>query len=127
MIIRDIKYYYKNTSKLKYYLGSITNKKNERSFELLKFFPELINPVTKIRFIVPRWRGIKRVENKIQNIISKIFNLLCLNIATPINNKQNPGTHIMAYDRMILLTGIYFLSLFTDNKLIETKKLTLLK
>ena len=62
----------------------------------------------------------------------KVYNILGKEIATLVNEKLNPGTYeipfsINQYTNNQLSSGIYFYSLFVDNKLIETKKLTLIK
>jgi len=86
-------------------------------YYLYQNYPNPFNPSTNIKFQIK--------ESKFVTL--KIFDILGKEISTLVNEKQSPGTYEVSFDGSNLSSGIYFYSLFADGKLIDTKKLMLLK
>lgn len=57
----------------------------------------------------------------------KIYDVLGNEIATLVNEKKNPGSYEVEFDGSEYSSGIYFYSLYADGKLIDTKRMVLLK
>jgi hypothetical protein len=56
----------------------------------------------------------------------KIYNVLGIEIAVLVNQKQNAGSYLADWDASNYPSGIYFYTLTTDNYT-ETKKMVLIK
>lgn len=86
-------------------------------YKLFQNYPNPFNPTTKIKYEVP---VISNMEILITDISGrKIFEL---------NNSSHPaGIFSFDFDGSNFSSGIYFLSLITNEKLIATRKLILLK
>ena len=95
-----------------------------KKYELYQNYPNPFNSQTYIKFsIMENEKG--KTENGI--VALKVYDILGKEIMTLINEKLQSGTYNMNFNGNNLASGIYFYSLFVDNKLIESKKLTLLK
>jgi len=57
----------------------------------------------------------------------KIYDILGKEIAILINERKKPGIYKLKFDGSNLSNGIYFYSLFVNEKIIDTKKLVLIK
>lgn len=92
------------------------------AYELKQNYPNPFNPTTNIKFLV-----------KETNIITlKVYNILGKEVATLINNELYPGEYEVQFPNAQtangqIPSGIYFYSMFADNKLIATKKLVMIK
>jgi photosystem II stability/assembly factor-like uncharacterized protein len=87
------------------------------NFKLYQNYPNPFNSVSSIKYQVLRSSNIKLV----------VFNILGKEVATLVNEKQLSGIYEVSFDCGNLSTGVYFYSLLVDGKLIDTKKLTLIK
>ena len=56
----------------------------------------------------------------------KVFDALGKEVATLVNEKQNPGTYEVTFDAVQLSSGVYFYKLISED-FSETKKMILLK
>jgi hypothetical protein len=84
-------------------------------------YPNPFNPVTSIRFILP-----KAMDVKIE-----IFNSLGQKVTTLVDGKRNPGTHIINWNGIDsrgvpVSSGVYFYRLSTENY-DKTMKMILMK
>jgi photosystem II stability/assembly factor-like uncharacterized protein len=95
-------------------------------FKLYLNYPNPFNATTKIKYQIA---NIENGKSKTENGIVKLalYNILGKEIATLVNEKQTPGTYEVNFDGNNLPSGIYFYSLCIDGKIIDTKKLVLLK
>jgi hypothetical protein len=89
-------------------------------FKLFNNFPNPFNPVTKIRFDLPKTSGVKL----------KVFDLLGKEIATLVNEKLPPGKYETEFSidnvKSTISSGIYFYKLETEN-FASVKRLVLIK
>lgn len=85
-------------------------------FSLHQNYPNPFNPTTNIKYEI----------SKSGNVTLKIFNVLGKEIATPVNQKQNPGIYEVTFDGSNLSGGVYFYKL-ESNGFSETKKMIILK
>jgi hypothetical protein len=56
-----------------------------------------------------------------------VFDIQGKELETPVNQKQNAGTYEVTFDGSKYSSGIYFYSLIVDGKLIDTKKMIMIK
>ncbi|MCX6142228.1 MAG: T9SS type A sorting domain-containing protein [Ignavibacteriales bacterium] len=79
-------------------------------------YPNPFNPSTTIRFTLTS-----------EEIVTlKIFNTLGQEVMTLLHEKRGAGNHIVKFDAAKLTSGVYFYQI-NAGKLVETKKMTLLK
>jgi Secretion system C-terminal sorting domain len=86
------------------------------SFILGQNFPNPFNPLTKIRFSVPK-AGFTTLM---------IFNSIGQVVETPHSNTLNPGVYEVTIDASAYSSGVYFYSL-TSGSFAETKKMLVVK
>ena len=87
------------------------------NFTLLQNYPNPFNPITKIIY-----------ELGISSFVRiRIYDLLGKEIGEFIDQKQNSGQYEVEFDGSALSSGIYFYSLIADNKVIDTKKMVLIR
>jgi len=101
--------------------GTITNVDNENilpaDIKLYQNYPNPFNPKTIINY-----------ELRSPGIVSlKVYNIKGEVIAVPVNEKQNPGKYEIGFDGSDIPSGIYFYSLYAGTKIIDTKRMILLK
>jgi len=96
---------------------NLLNSKIPQSFNLHQNYPNPFNPISKIRFDISHKCNIK----------IKIFNVLGQLINIPVNKLLSPGHYDIDFDGSYLNTGTYFYSLYSDELLITTKKMLLIK
>ena len=85
-------------------------------FALMQNFPNPFNPLTTIRYELPR-------ESK---VVLKIYNVIGQEVATLVNDVQRAGRYGVNFTSEGLASGVYFYRL-QANDFVETKKLLLLK
>ncbi|MEM4325836.1 MAG: T9SS type A sorting domain-containing protein [Candidatus Pacearchaeota archaeon] len=85
-------------------------------FSLFQNFPNPFNPLTKIKFSIPKTSFV--------NII--VYDILGREITTLINEEKLPGIYEVEFNATNLPSGIYFCRMLSD-KYSETKKMILLK
>jgi len=107
---------------LKTVTGGITslNSSNEilpGEFILKQNYPNPFNPRSIINY--------KLVSTNYISI--KIYDILGNQVSVLINEKKNAGSYEIEFDGSSFASGIYFYSLYADGKLIDTKRMMLLK
>jgi len=85
-------------------------------FALEPNYPNPFNPVTKIKFDIPK--------QSVARII--IYDLLGREVTTLVNEQLKPGTYEIDWDGTGFASGVYFYSLVTDE-FTETKRMVLIK
>ncbi len=104
------------------YLSSLNDDVTHPSdFKLEQNYPNPFNPATKIRYTAPP--NLPKGEALIQ---IKVYDLLGNEIATLINEFEQPGNYEIQFDAGTLSSGMYFYSL-TANGFSSTKKMILLR
>jgi hypothetical protein len=92
-----------------------------KEFELFPNFPNPFNTITHIKYQV--------MKSSHVNLI--VYDVTGRVVATLVNQKQSTvngtGIYEVAFDGTNYSSGIYFYSLIVDDKLIDTKKMILLK
>jgi Secretion system C-terminal sorting domain len=86
------------------------------AFSLLQNFPNPFNPVTKIRFDVP----------KTSSVVIKVFDILGKEIAVLVNEQLTSGTFETEWDAASCASGLYFYRM-TAGDFIQTKKMALIR
>jgi len=84
-------------------------------------FPNPFNPVTKIKFNIPR-----DARRETQDVKLVIFNALGEEVSTLVNGRLAPGSYETDFDASNFPSGVYFYRI-EMNGWIETKRMTLIK
>jgi photosystem II stability/assembly factor-like uncharacterized protein len=87
------------------------------NYQLFQNYPNPFNPITHINFSLPKKSNVK-IE--IYNLIGEIIDEL-------VNYELEAGTYSTEWDGTNFSSGMYFYSLVADGKLIDTKKMILIK
>lgn len=89
------------------------------SYELEQNYPNPFNPVTNINYQIKTTGDVKLI----------VYNILGEEKSTLVNDRQQPGSYQVTFDAgdNNLSSGIYIYSLFINNRLIDTKKMSLIK
>lgn len=87
-----------------------------KEFKLYNGYPNPFNPITKIRFDIPK-------ESETMIII---YDLLGKEAAVPVNEKLDPGAYEVDWNASNYPSGVYFYMLQTDSYT-EVKKMVLIK
>jgi hypothetical protein len=85
-------------------------------FRLDQNYPNPFNPATTIRYTIP----------ELEKVVLKVFNILGQEVATLINEVQNPGTYQTTFDASQLASGIYIYRLQAGS-FNEVKRMMLVK
>jgi len=88
----------------------------EKSFYLLRNYPNPFNPSTNIRFRISDFGFVSL----------KVYDILGNEAATIVNEESQPGVYAVEFNASSLSSGIYFYTLKTENNSI-TKKMVLLR
>ena len=86
-------------------------------YSLDQNYPNPFNPVTRLKFEIPDFGFISL----------KIFDVKGREVKTLINKSLSGGKHETEFDGLNQPSGIYFYTLYSDGKLIDTKSMVLLK
>lgn len=101
-------------------LGNVTGVKTypqpPLGFALYQSYPNPFNPVANIKYSIP-----KRDRTTV-----KVYDILGREVATLVDENQNPGTHIVQFDGSSFASGVYFYTI-RSGSFLETKKMILLK
>ncbi|HMS33117.1 MAG TPA: T9SS type A sorting domain-containing protein [Ignavibacteria bacterium] len=87
------------------------------NYELYQNYPNPFNPETVISYGLP----------KNSFITLKITDILGSEVETILNENQTAGNHYVRWDARSRSNGIYFYSLSVSGKIIETRKMLLIK
>jgi subtilisin family serine protease len=93
------------------------NFSSPQKFELTQNYPNPFNPLTNIQFTLPNEAKVKL----------KVLNVLGESAITIVSDQLTAGLHNYEFDATQFPSGIYFYSLEVDGKILETKKMILLK
>ncbi|MBE0539492.1 MAG: CotH kinase family protein [Ignavibacterium sp.] len=85
-------------------------------YSLLQNFPNPFNPVTAIKYSIP----------KTSFVSLKVYDVLGHEVKTLVEELKNPGTYQVIFEGTGLSSGVYFYRIKAEN-FINTKKLILLK
>jgi hypothetical protein len=85
--------------------------------ELQQNYPNPFNPTTTIPYRIATTEVVKL----------RVYNQLGQQVATLVNESQEPGLHEAEWDASKLSTGTYFITLSVGNTVVSTKKATLVK
>jgi len=94
-------------------------------FSLSQNFPNPFNPITKIKFDIPKY-GFSTGAFGNDKVVLKVYDILGKEIQTLVNEKLQPGTYEVTFDGSNFSSGVYFYQLSARNYT-DTKKLILLK
>lgn len=93
-----------------------SNNSSPKNYSLSNNYPNPFNPITKLNFTIPHYSNVK----------IKIFNSLGQEMEVLFNNYISQGSYTITWNALNYSSGIYFISLISDNVLI-VKKAILLK
>ncbi len=98
--------------------GGVSNTNNNipTVFKLHQNFPNPFNPVTKIKFDLPK-------ESK---VVIKVYDLLGREVKTLTNEVRKAGYHEIPFDGTNLASGIYFYKIEAGT-FVDSKKMVLIK
>jgi photosystem II stability/assembly factor-like uncharacterized protein len=85
-------------------------------------YPNPFNPSTKIKFVLP---DVERIDNPFYRL--SVYDVLGKEVAKLVDSKLNPGNYEVEWNADNFPSGIYFYSLYSDDKLIQTRKMILQK
>ncbi|MEI7483097.1 MAG: T9SS type A sorting domain-containing protein [Ignavibacteriota bacterium] len=88
-----------------------------KEYTLFQNYPNPFNPETNIKYQVSK-SSVVRIE---------VLDILGKNLQTLINEKHTPGTYQIKFNGETIGSGIYFYRLIVDNKVIQSRKMILLK
>ena len=88
-----------------------------RSFRLSQNYPNPFNPSTTIEYDI----------SKASNIQIKVFDILGNEVKTLVNSYFAPGAYRTSYDAAGLSSGIYFYTMLSDGRKIDSRKMVLIK
>ncbi len=103
---------------------SIISTEIPKEFALFNNIPNPFNPVTKIRFDIPKLRGVSEGRGVFTRIV--IYDLSGKVIDIAVNKRLTPGRYEVDWDGTKFASGVYFYRLETEMYA-ETKKMILVK
>jgi hypothetical protein len=87
------------------------------AFKLEQNYPNPFNPSTAIQFQLDRASHVSLV----------VYNILGQEVATLLNDVKQAGVYRVTFDASKLASGVYFYRLATENGLVASKKMLLIK
>ena len=91
------------------------------NFELFQNYPNPFNPTTTIKYQLPT-----KVKSETANVKLIIYDILGREIATLVNQKQNPGNYEITWDAGNLSSGVYFFAI-KYGQFYQAKKMMVVK
>jgi photosystem II stability/assembly factor-like uncharacterized protein len=88
-----------------------------KEYSLYQNYPNPFNAMTNVKF---------QISNA-GTVLIKLFDITGREIAVILNEKLNTGIYEITFDANNFSSGVYFYSLFIEGKLIDTKKMILVK
>ncbi len=108
------------------FVGQVTDINEEvtmpQEFELAQNYPNPFNPSTTIKYSVPN----NVASNCSSSVVLRVYDVLGKEVATLVNQKQNPGNYKIQFDASALTSGIYFYTIKAGS-FFQSKKMLLLK
>ena len=98
-------------------IKEITELELPKSFSLKQNYPNPFNPATAINYLLP-------ISS---NVELSIYNMLGQKVKTLVSKKQTPGNYTINWDASGLSSGVYIYLLKSDDKIIASKKMILLR
>jgi photosystem II stability/assembly factor-like uncharacterized protein len=95
-----------------------------KGFKLFNNYPNPFNPNTNIKYSIGISSG--QIVNS-SYVKLTIYDITGKEIKKLVDENQDTGVYEIVFDASGLASGIYFYSLFADGKLIDTKRMVLLK
>ncbi|MFZ1288666.1 MAG: T9SS type A sorting domain-containing protein [Melioribacteraceae bacterium] len=102
---------------------SVDDKIIASEFKLDQNYPNPFNPSTKIKYTIP---SNVASDFSLSKITLKVYDILGKEVATLVNQNQNPGTYEINFNASNLACGIYYYKLQAGN-FVSTRKMMLLK
>jgi len=99
------------------------------NFTLEQNYPNPFNPTTTIKYTIPAPLNPSSSQGegvRVRFVTLKVYDILGKELATLVNENQNPGSYKVTFDASKLSSGNYFYRLKYGNKIL-TQKMTLLK
>jgi photosystem II stability/assembly factor-like uncharacterized protein len=93
-------------------------------FYLGQNYPNPFNPITKISYELSRGVGTGEITSY---VVLSVYDITGKKVIDLVNQKQSAGTYKVTFDGTNYSSGVYFYSLIVDGKLIDTKKMVLIK
>lgn len=104
--------------------GLVADAENENNYKPIEFdqnFPNPFNPITTIKYSVPS------AGNSLMEFIQiKVYDILGNEISSLVDEEKKPGIYQVNFNADKLSSGIYFYTLFNEDKTL-TRKMLLLK
>lgn len=115
------------TNNVSVYYSKIVSVDEKENIELSDYslsqnYPNPFNPITKICYSIPR----RTDHQSVQQVTLKIYDILGNEIATIVNEEQEPGIYTVEFDGSNLSSGIYFYKINTAD-FTAVKKMILVK
>ena len=92
------------------------------TFILFQNYPNPFNPVTNIKYEIKI-----DVKHQTSNIKLIVFDITGRQVNLLVNDEKIPGSYEVIFDGNNLSSGIYFYTLFVNGKVIDTKKMMLIR
>ncbi len=121
-----------NVYNFDYLVTDVNNKANNTPtiFKLSQNYPNPFNPATTIQYAVPSEMGHPdksgQVTSSLQQVELKVFDILGREVATLVNQRQNPGQYQVTFNAGNLASGAYFYRLRVGD-FVKVNKMLLLK
>jgi hypothetical protein len=93
-----------------------------KDFKLFQNYPNPFNPSTNIKFQIKA-----NVKSEKSNVKMVVYNIQGKEVAVLTDGEYKAGSYEITFDGSNYSSGIYFYSLIIDGKLVDTKKMILLK
>ena len=88
-----------------------------KNFKLGQNFPNPFNPVSRIRFSIPKNSS---VQLRIYDVLGRMKEM-------PVNKQLRPSEYEIIVEASNYTSGVYFYQLIADGNIVDTKKLVVLK
>ncbi|MCE1165686.1 MAG: T9SS type A sorting domain-containing protein [Bacteroidetes bacterium] len=86
-------------------------------YKLFQNYPNPFNPITNFKFQIQSY----------SNVRISVYDITGKEIERIIDGYQKPGIYSVRFDGSNLSSGIYFYTLFVDGKILDSKKMILIK
>jgi hypothetical protein len=101
------------------------NSELPREFKLYNNYPNPFNPVTKIKFDLPK-SNLTLSEAKGLNVLLKVYDVLGREVSRIIDGELQPGRYEIDFNATNLPSGVYFYKLVSDS-FSDVKRMILIK
>jgi Secretion system C-terminal sorting domain len=106
-------------------IGNSTEPLTKKDYVLYQNYPNPFNPTTKIKFTIPSVSSPRGVGGDLVQL--KFYDITGREIQTLVNEPLNPGTYEKTFNGSNLSSGIYLYALSANGKIMDCKKLVLIK